>query len=146
MVTGFDSLIFHQYWAGSLMVKQWTHNSLSLCSIHSQPTMPLWTNWESRLSQKEKLFWVRISAGAPEFCGYDGIGIHIRLKIWVLRVRVSVSAPYGISIMDNTVGFYPTNVGSIPSCRARVIVRWQNGNVAVCKTVVRGFDSHSHFQ
>ena len=46
------------------------------------------------------------------------------------------------SIMDNTVGFYPTNVGSIPSWGAKIMVRWQNGNAAACKTVVRGFDSH----
>jgi hypothetical protein len=37
------------------MVKQSTHNRLSLGSIPSQPTrLPLWTNWQSHLSQKEK--------------------------------------------------------------------------------------------
>ena len=50
-------------------------------------------------------------------------GIHIRLKIWRLidwGFKSLHSYQYGYSIMDNTVGFYPTNVGSIPACRTRV--------------------------
>ena len=57
-------------------------------------------------------------------CEYGGIGRHKRLKISRL-VRVGSSPTTrtsfcGISIMDNTVGFYPTNVGSIPACRTKV--------------------------
>ena len=124
MVSGFDSHIFHQCWAGSLMVKQWTHNSLSLCSIHSQPTSaPMDKLGKSSLSKGE-ILWVRISLGVPRYCGCSRIGIGNGLKIHNLRVRVPSSAPYGISIMDNTVGFYPTNVGSIPACRTRDKCRW----------------------
>ena len=53
------------------------------------------------------------------FCGCDGIGIHIGLKIRVLRVRVPPSAPDPDSIMDNTKSFYLLNVGSIPARGAK---------------------------
>ena len=38
-----------------------------------------------------------------------------------MRVRVPPSAPdSGVSIMDNTEGFYPFNVGSIPARRTNL--------------------------
>ena len=54
-------------------------------------------------------------------------GIHSRLKICrrnACGFESRHSHQYGISIMDNTVGFYPTNVGSIPACRTRDKCRW----------------------
>ena len=44
-----------------------------------------------------------------------------QIVILLVWVRFPLFNPYGISIMDNTVGFYPTNVGSIPACRTRVM-------------------------
>ena len=38
-----------------------------------------------------------------------------QIVILLVWVRFPLFNPYGISIMDNTVGFYPTNVGSIPA-------------------------------
>ena len=71
-----------------------------------------------RVGLRSQILGVRLSSGAPSFCGCDGIGIRIGLKIRVLRVRLPPSAPdSGVSIMDNTEGFYPFNVGSIPARR-----------------------------
>ena len=44
-----------------------------------------------------------------------------QIVILLVWVRFPLFNPYGISIMDNTVGFYPTNVGSIPACRTKVM-------------------------
>ena len=52
------------------------------------------------------------------YCPGDGIGIRVGLRSQILGVRVSSGAPIsGVSIMDNTEGFYPFNVGSIPARR-----------------------------
>lgn len=53
-------------------------------------------------------FLLRLPAG-------DATGRHLRLKIEVLRVRSSPCGPRPRSSMDRTRGFYPHDVGSIPT-------------------------------
>jgi hypothetical protein len=66
------------------------------------------------------------------YCPDDGIGIRVGLRSQILRVRVSLGAPIsGVSIMENTEGFYPFNVGSIPA--RRTILRRQYASSFSCE-------------
>ena len=76
-------------------------------------------------------------------------GIHIRLKIWRLidwGFKSLHSYQYGYSIMDNTVGFYPTNVGSIPASRARDNVSGASWTGTGLQTHGSRFDSYHSLQ
>ena len=69
-------------WADSLMVKQPTHNRSSLSSILSQPTkMPRWTNWQSRLSQKEKCCEFESHSGY-QICRWSQLDRHWIANPW----------------------------------------------------------------
>ena len=51
------------------------------------------------------------------------------------------------SIMDNTVGFYPTNMGSIPVGEASNTHRWQRGPMQwIANPQNREFESHPVLQ
>ena len=64
----FDSTMPHQYWAGSLMVKQPTHNRSSLSSILSQPTNALVDKLVKSSLSKGEVLSVRIRARVPDMC------------------------------------------------------------------------------
>ena len=69
-----------------------------------------------------------------------------QIVILLVWVRFPLFNPYGISIMDNTVGFYPTNVGSIPACRARDYVSGASWTGTGLQTHGSRFDSCHLFQ
>ena len=67
---------------------------------------------------------VRIRVGAPDYADVMELVFISDLKSEFSEFESRYPHQYGISIMDNTVGFYPTNVGSIPACRTRDKCRW----------------------
>ncbi len=69
------------------------------------------------------------------------------------KLFVGVRVPGGtpsitrFSIMDNTVGFYPTNMGSIPVGEASNTHRWQRGPMQwIANPQNREFESHPVLQ
>ena len=109
--------------ADSLMVKQATHNRLSVGSIPSQPTNATLADvviaavWRTVERGSIPLGCTKFYAPMVELV--DTLVLETSISEFESRYPHQVS---GVSIMDNTVGFYPSNGSSILSRRTIFLV------------------------